>query len=60
MTRLTTRTEDRQPALGRIVCQRLDCTVTKLPVWTDSGHALIVITEYTDGRVTLSASEATR
>ncbi len=54
--RVTTQAEDRQPALGRIVGHFEDRTVTKLPVLISvrEGHALIVVTEYADGRVTLA------
>jgi hypothetical protein len=56
MKRVTTKAEDRQPALGRIEQRHADRVVVKLPVWLgqEAGHAMLVITEYHDGTLTLA------
>lgn len=59
MTRVTTRSEDRQPALGHISRRTDEALVLKLPVWLGKDRAaLVVVTEYADGRVTLAVDGA--
>ena len=57
-SRVQTKTEDRQPAEGKITVRRPDALVTRMPVLIDGQHRLVVVTEYHDGTVTLAVEGA--